>query len=220
MANPIDDLYDIIIEECHSWPVEGPEALGPAAGGFRSLLVNDAAVAAAVAGTFAVVGPAGENIPIMMTNDEVKAYVRTQGHKATNEAMKYLRDHVGEKDVRGLPGIRALEVTTAHLGGGLSIPVMTKPMNTHSDEGMDYQFHHDRPYRTVDCKAMIANLPTNVMDTMLGANHVCRMTLEWVPKSYDRKRRDMAQKCKRWTAFPEDVSAVAERNQQSSMSPQ
>ena len=38
---------------------------------------------------------------------------------------------------------------------------------------------------------------------MLGANHVCRMTLEWVPNSYDRKRRRaMAQKCSRWSEFP------------------
>ena len=101
MANPIDDLYDTIIEECQSWPVEGPEALGPAAGGFRSLLVSDAAVAAAVAGSIALVGPAGENVKIMMTNAEVKAYGTNQGHKTTNEAMKYIRDHVGEKEDPG-----------------------------------------------------------------------------------------------------------------------
>jgi hypothetical protein len=205
MANPIDDLYDTIIEECQSWPVEGPEALGPAAGGFRSLLVSDAAVAAAVAGSIALVGPAGENVKIMMTNAEVKAYGTNQGHKTTNEAMKYIRDHVGEKEDPGWPGIRALEVTTAHLGGGLTIPVMTKPKNTGSDEGMDYSFHYNQAYRTVDCKAMIANLPTAKRDKMLGAHHVCRMTLEWVPNTYDRKRRDMAQKCRRWTAFPENA---------------
>ena len=205
MAGPINDLYDRIMDECYAWPVKGPEALGPAAGTFRSVLEDDAAVAAANVGTIAVVGPDGEEIPIAMTNAEVMAYAPTQGHKASNEALKYLRDHVGEKDVRGVPGIRSVELTTSHTCGGLTIPTMTKPLNTHSDEGMDYTFHHELPYRNVDWKAVIVNLPTAKRDQMLRNNHVCRMTLEWVPDSYDRKRRGMAQKCTRWTAFPADV---------------
>ena len=205
MASTIDDMYDIIMEECYGWPVEGPEALGPAAGTFHTVLGDDAAVAAATVGAIAVVGPNGENIPVAITRDQLRAYVPSQGHKVTNEAMKYLRDHVGEKDVRGQPGIRAVEVTTAHQGGGLSIPTMTKPMKTGSDEGMDYTFHLELPPRTVDPWAMIANLPPKQRDDMLRDNHVCRMTLEWVPGSYDRKRRDMAVRCKKREPFPVDV---------------
>ena len=40
---------------------------------------------------------------------------------------------------------------------------------------------------------------------MLGDNHVCRMTLEWLAGSYDRKRRDMAIRCERWTPLPTNV---------------
>ena len=137
MGSPINAMFDTIIEECYAWPVEGPEALGPAAGKFRSVLTDNVAVAAAVVGTIAVVGPDGEKIPITMTNAEVKAYATPQGHKTSNEALKYLRDHVGEKTVPGVPTLRAVEVTTSDRGGGLTIPTMTKPLNTHSDEGMD-----------------------------------------------------------------------------------
>ena len=128
MARAIDDMYDIIIEELYSWQVAGPEALGPAAGTFHTALLDDAAVAAATVGAIAVVGPKGENIPVVITKDQLRAYVPSQGHKVTNEAMKYLRDFVGEKDVPGKPRIRAVEVTTAHQGGGLSIPTMTQPI--------------------------------------------------------------------------------------------
>ena len=81
---------------------------------------------------------------------------------------------------------------------------MSKPLKTGGDEGMDYWFnlHLIRP---VDWKAIVANLPTEKRGDMLGANHVCRLTLEWVPGSYDRKRRDMAMKCSRWEPFPTDV---------------
>ena len=122
MAGTIDGMFDVIIEECYAWPVVGPEALGPAAGKFRSVLTDEAAVAASVTGNIAVLGPSGEEIPIWMTNAEVKAYTTPQGHATTNEAMKYVRGHVGEKNVPGVPTLRALEVTHAHLGGGLSIP--------------------------------------------------------------------------------------------------
>jgi hypothetical protein len=204
MAGTTDGMFDAIIEECYAWPVVGPEALGPAAGKFRSVLTDEAAVAAAVTGNIAVLGPSGEEIPIWMTNAEVKAYTTKQGHATTNEAMKYVRDHVGEKNVPGVPTLRAVEVTHAHLGGGLSIPTMTKPLKTGSDEGMDYWFDLGK-VRTVDVKAMVANLPREKRDEMLGNNHVCRMTLEYVPESYDRKRRDMAIRCKRWKPFPIDV---------------
>ena len=73
MAGPINDSFDRIMEECYAWPVKGPEALGPAAGTFRSVLEDNAAVAAANVGTIAVVGPDGEEIPIAMTNAEVQA---------------------------------------------------------------------------------------------------------------------------------------------------
>ena len=41
---------------CNYSPVVGPEALGPAATTFRSVLTDEAAVAAAVIGDIAVVG--------------------------------------------------------------------------------------------------------------------------------------------------------------------
>ena len=168
MASPINIMHDIIMEECYGWPVEGPEALGPAAGTFHTALGDDAAVAAAKVGAIAVVGPNGEKIPIAITNAQLRAYVTSQGHKATNEALKYLRDHVCEKDVPGVPRIRAVKVTTAHLGGGLTIPTMTKPKNTHSEEGMYYTFHLRLPPRIVDWKAMIVNLPTEKRDNASG----------------------------------------------------
>jgi len=136
MARTIADVYYDIMEELYSWPVAGPEALGTAAGTFTSVLLDDAAVAAATVGTIAVVGPNGENIPVAITRDQLRTYVPPHGHKVTNETIKYLRDHVGEKDVRGQPGMRAIEVTTALKGGGLGIPPMTKPKGTGTDEGM------------------------------------------------------------------------------------
>ena len=170
--------------------------MGPVAGTFHTALGDDAAIAVATVGAIAVVGPNGENIAVAITRDQLRTYVPPHGHKVTNETIKYLRDFVGEKDVRGQPGMRAIEVTTALRGGGLSIPPMTKPMKTGCDEGMDYKFHLEQPPRHVDPWAMIANLPAKQRDDMLRDNHVCRMTLEWVPGAYDRKRRDMAVRCK------------------------
>ena len=205
LAATLGERVNTILDECASRPRVGPEALGPASTSFTSLLQGDAAVAAAVVGEIAVTGPEGEEIPIAMTNAQVKNYdTQGKGHKGTNEAMKFMRDHVCEKNVRGVPSVRALELTHAHLGGGLSIPKMSKPKNTGTDEGMDYAFDIQE-VRAVDWKAMIANLPHANMEEMLGLNHVCRMTLEWVPNAYDCKRRHMATRCKRWTAFSKDV---------------
>ena len=46
----------------------GPAALGPSAGKFNTLLLGPAAVAAAVVGHPAVVGPEGEQIPVALLN--------------------------------------------------------------------------------------------------------------------------------------------------------
>ena len=69
MAGTIDGIHAVIIAECNYRPVVGPQALGPVATTFRSVLTDDAAVAAAVTGDTA--GPGGEEIPIAMTNAEV-----------------------------------------------------------------------------------------------------------------------------------------------------
>ena len=169
----MEAAYARIMTECYSHPVDGPEALGPAAGTFRTVLEDDAAVAAAAVGTIAVMGPEGEQIGVMITNSQIRNYVTTQGHQWTNEALEYLRDYVGEKEVLGKPSMRAIELTTAHLGGGLTIPTMTKPLNTGSDEGMDYTFHHELPSRTVDCKAVIANLPKKKRGTRCLGRTTC-----------------------------------------------
>ena len=200
MANP-EALYGQIMVACYTHPVAGPEALGPAAGTFRTLLTTDAAVAAAEVGAAAVVGPDEEPIVIVMTNKQAKNYKTTQGHKWTNEAMKYLRDHILEKNKPGHPGRRSIELTTAHLGGGLTIPHLGKPGDKGLNGGMDYLFDHDKPPRNVDWKAMIANLPQPKRDAMLGKHHVCRMTLEYVEASYDMKRRHMAAQCPWRIAF-------------------
>ena len=124
-AGLMDQIVDTALAECKCRPVLGPEALGPAATSFASLLQDDAAVAAAVVGEIAVTGPQGEQIPIAITNAEVKNYdTQGQGHRLTNEAMKFLRDHVGEEDVPGQPSVRAIELTHAHHGGGLTIPAV------------------------------------------------------------------------------------------------
>jgi hypothetical protein len=74
MAGEHAGIYAQIMQECYAMPVVGPEAFGPAAGTFRTLLTDEAAVAAAVTGDIAVVCPGGFQIPIAMTNDEVKNY--------------------------------------------------------------------------------------------------------------------------------------------------
>ena len=56
MADRIDEIYNTIMKELGSSPVVGPEALGPVALQFRSVLTDDAAVAAAVTGDVGVVG--------------------------------------------------------------------------------------------------------------------------------------------------------------------
>ena len=175
------------------WSV-GPEALGPAAGTFRPTLKDQAAVVAAKVGDVAVIGPTGEEIPIAMTNGEVRNYPNNQGRKAANEALKYLRDHRGENGA-GVPLLRAMDVTQAHLGRGLSIPVMHRRPNAKGDERMYYWFD-TRVFRHVDWKAMLANLPISKINEMLGQSHVCRIGLEWVPGTYDHNRRHAAMTCK------------------------
>ena len=76
------------MKECSYSPVVGPEALGPVATTFRCVLTDKVAVAAAVIGDIAVVGPGGEEIPIVMTNAEVEQYATQQGHRATTRALK------------------------------------------------------------------------------------------------------------------------------------
>ena len=66
-------------------PTMGPIGLGPAAGLFQSLLVNEAAEEAAVVGQPAVAGPDGACIPVAITNSELKDYQSRQG---TRKAMK------------------------------------------------------------------------------------------------------------------------------------
>ena len=79
MTDRIDEIYNVIMKECSYSPVVGPEALGPVATTFRCVLTDDAAVAAAVTGDIAVVGPGGEEIPIAMTNAGVKQYILSKG---------------------------------------------------------------------------------------------------------------------------------------------
>ena len=84
----MDAVFKTIMNECYSHPVEGPEALGPAAGKFRTVLEDHAAVAAAAVGTIAVMGPKGGQIGVMITNSQIRNYVKEQGRKWTNEALK------------------------------------------------------------------------------------------------------------------------------------
>ena len=118
-------------------------------------------------------GPEGEQISVMITNSEIRNYVTEQPHQWSDEALIYLRDHVGEKEVRGEPSRRAIELTTAHLGGGLSIPTMTIPLMTGGYEDMDYTVHHELPSRIVDCKAVIANLPKKKRGTRCLGRTTC-----------------------------------------------
>ena len=71
------------------WLHDGPVALAPAAGTFTTLLRDQAAVAAAVVGTPAVLGSDGVAIPVAFLNSDIRGYVCTQGHRTTNVTMKW-----------------------------------------------------------------------------------------------------------------------------------
>ena len=62
--------------------------------------------------------------------------------------------------------------------------------------------------------AHMPNIPRVERDIMLGSHHVCRMNLEWVPGSHDRRRRDMATSNRgsgatSWSAHPASGSSAA-----------
>ena len=83
----------------------GPVALGPCEGMFQSLLTAEAAVTEAVVGQPAVVGPNGVEIQVAVFNATVQNYETQQGHKRSNEALKYLRAYVGESETEGVPSV-------------------------------------------------------------------------------------------------------------------
>ena len=156
-------------------PAVGPWALGLNAGSFRSVLVEEAAVAAATTGTVAVIGPSGEEMPIVMTNKEVKHYANNQPHRAANEALKYLRDNVGE-DGKGNPVCLAIDVCMTHHGGCMLFPVMQRDPNAAGDQNMYYHFPLGTS-QSFDWKAMIHNLPEKERGEMIGRHHVVRCGL-------------------------------------------
>ena len=137
----------------------GPVALGPAADSFESLFSGAAEESAAVVGQLAVVGSEGAEIPVAILNSEIKNYQTKQGYKRTNEALKYLREYVGEAEQIGVPSVKAIEMThTSIHGGGVSIPIMTKDRDG-LDESMDWRWKWWE-YCVFDWKAMLKNLPT------------------------------------------------------------
>ena len=71
----------------------GPTALAPHAGQFTTLLVDAAAVDAAVVGQPAVVGPDGIRIPVAILNSELQGYQTLQGHRITNDAKVGSGEH-------------------------------------------------------------------------------------------------------------------------------
>ena len=97
-------------------PTVGPVGLGPFVGLFESLLGDEAAEEAAVVGQPAVVGPDGASIPvaITVTNAELKNYQIQQWYKMRHEAMKFLREFVGEANIPGVPSVEAIEMTHPH----------------------------------------------------------------------------------------------------------
>ena len=121
------------------WKHDGPVALGPAVGTCTTLLRDQAAVAAAVVGTPAVVGSDGVAIPVAFLNSEIRDYVSTQGHNITNVTLKWLREYLGESNVPGLPSCAAIELTNINTAKNVGpwIPKIVK-VKKQGDEGMDW----------------------------------------------------------------------------------
>ena len=161
------------------WFQNGPVALGPAAGTFTTLLRDQAAVAAAVVGTPAVLGSDGVAIPVAFLNSDIRGYVCTQGHRTTNVTMKWIREYLGEASVPGEPSCEAIEITHTFTAqhGGPCIPLCVK-VKKQGDEGMDWDWDYT-VVTAVDWQAMLTNLPAVLLDKLLASgHHVCRMTLE------------------------------------------
>ena len=191
-------------ERC--WQRLGPVALGTSAGTFKTLLGEQTAVDTAVVGTPAVVEHDGVVIPVAFLNSEIRAHVTTQGHQTTNITMKWLREYVGEMHVPGLPSCAAIELTninTAQIAGPW-IPRIVK-VKGQGVQGMDWTW--DRQVAiAVMWRSFVANLPQVQLDILLASGrHVCRVTLEPVDRTYDRKRRDMMVKCTGRTPYGSDV---------------
>ena len=93
------------------------------------------------------------------------------------------------------------------LGGfGPCIPEIVE-VTEDGDEGMDWEWNNTE-VTDVDWHPMLTNLPPEKLDYMLASgHHVCRMTLEPVPGTYDRKRRAM-EKYKRHKLYGPDVPVM------------
>ena len=104
---------------------KGALPLGPNVGKFKSTLKIESAVAEAKRGDVAVIGPGGEGLTIAITNKDLRAFRPTkQAWKDSSEALKFLRDKLGEQGVVGQPTTHSIDITDTHLGGGLKVPVM------------------------------------------------------------------------------------------------
>ena len=109
------------------WTAEGALPQGPNVGKFKSTLKVESAVAEAKRGDVAVIGPGGEELTIAITNKDLRAFRPTkQAWKDSSEALKFLRDKLGEQGVVGQPTTHSIDITDTHLGGGLKVPVMLK----------------------------------------------------------------------------------------------
>ena len=124
----------------------------------------------------------------------------TQSWKLNNEALKFFRDFHGENP-RGYP-CGPIELTSKFIH---QIGVMTKTRDG-TDQSMDYGW---QPVGTTPWSwlQMLRQLPPEKLAQIVGANHICRITLEPVPNSYDIKRHHAAKKCKTQKPFPAGARA-------------
>ena len=161
-------------------------------------ILDPLTAAQAIVGQAAVAARDGTRIPIVATNDDVRNTPITQGWKLNNSALKYLRDFEGENP-RGVP-VGPIELTGSFIH---QIGVIVK---THdgTDQGMDYSWKPDAttPW---SWKQMFAQMPADMFAKIVGANHICRITLEPVPGACDQKRHHAAKICNTQVPFPDDA---------------
>ena len=79
-----------------------------------------------------------------------------------------------------------------------------KKIHDGTAQGMDYSWEPDAEF-SWSWMQMLRMLPPNRFAQIVGTNHICRITLENVPGSYDHKRHHAARICKTRKPFPADA---------------
>ena len=114
-----------------------------------------------------------------MANTDLRAFQPTeQAWKDLNEALKLLRDKIGEEGPVGVPTTESIDITDTHLGGGLNVPVLLKDASAKgSDQNMCYSFSETN-FHPLDWRSILKMFPQDTFEEMIGQQHVVQLKVE------------------------------------------